>query len=170
MKTIIAVIFSLLVALTVAAGVYFGFTNYRNTRAIIQSMDSLRVEIAALESQIITRNTDLVGEATALRASLDSLRAAIAGPEENLRGRFLRQGALSRVPGVELSEPQDSGSWRVYTFELYAEGSQVALDSFLVGLSRDLRLVCFERFDVAVSLKKIKLEAGGRVSIPKEFE
>lgn len=170
MKTAVAIVSPILIALTVAVGGYFGVSNFINTRQVIQKRDSLKVEIAALDTQISGSNLNVFGETAALQASLDSVRTAFEDPEKDFKSYFLRQGMLHKVPRVEFSEPKDTASWTVHPFNLKLEGSEQAIDSFLVGLTRELYFVRFAQLRVSVSGSKIKLETQGQVSVPKEFE
>ncbi len=166
MRTLIVTLFVVFTTAVLGVGGYLGVTNFVRTNTLIEDRKSIEAEIAGLEMEIGDFRVSSE-ETVNLIKELDSISNAITAAELDLKDRLSRRGSLSRSPVVKLDSAQDNEALSTYPLFLSIEGSRSAIDTFLVGLARDIFFLKLDSLELAPGSSYSKLRAWGSVSYPR---
>jgi hypothetical protein len=166
MKTLVIIVFTVLVAAVVAVGAFFGVSNYYRSREIIEKKHRVEAEVALLRFETSSYNSK--PEATnMLMHELDSISNTITSAEENLKEILGRRGMLSRQPNLRMNDIRDEDALKIYPFTLIIEGRHSAIDTFLLELHDELPLMLLDSLEAIPGFSSYRLKIWGVARFPR---
>jgi|GEM_PF-5179126 len=166
MKVLVGIVFGVLTALAIAAGVYIWMEMGEKHEDFFSERKGLEQEISGLKTDLGDWNGTPDDKAS-ITQIIDSLEDTLDALEPVLEELLSKKGLLSEETSLNLAEPHDAASWRFYPFLLEVEEERVKVDSFIADLYHKLPVINLDHLYADWKGQKVKLTLVGTARFPE---